>query len=84
MDGRIDPHGSLIGVFAGNFFIHLEQVAVFLFNHRPGIPFDGIGKVKINRQPRLADAFAHVTLLLGIAGGDVARHEVAETGVFYL
>jgi len=46
--------------------------------------FDRIGKVEINTAPAGAHPAAVVALLLGGAGGDVARGKVAEARIFPL
>jgi hypothetical protein len=67
VDGRIDHHGGLVRVVCRDFFVHLEQVAVFLFNHVLAVAIDGIGKIEIDGLAGLAHATAHVALLLGVA-----------------
>ena len=42
---------------------------------------DGVGEVEVHAVLQRADAAAGVDLALGVAGGDVARHEVAERRV---
>ena len=42
---------------------------------------DGVGEVEVDAQPAGADAAALVADVLGGAGGDVARHQVAERRV---
>ena len=81
MDGGIDPHRHLVGVFGGDALVHLEQVAVARLDDLDAEPFDRFLEVEIDRQPGLADAVALVGLLLGGARRDVARHEVAEARI---
>jgi len=42
MDGGVDGHGLIVGVDAGDFFIHLEEVAVFGFDDIFAQLYDGL------------------------------------------
>ena len=89
--GGVDAHGDLVGVIPGDALVHLEQVAVA---GRDGVlaqTVDGLGEVQVDAATHhplvavgvaLLDGRSHAATLvahvLGLAGGDVARHEVAE------
>ena len=61
--------------------VHVEQVAVALFDDVAAEPLDGVGEIEIDAEAAGADAAAFVADHLGIAGGDVARHQVAEARI---
>src|SRR6187402_1235547 len=82
VNGGVDAHGDRVGVFAGDLFIHLEEVAVAFADGGLAIAFDGFGEVEIDAEAAGADAASVVALFLGGAAGDVAGGEVAEAGVF--
>src|SRR6516162_4451227 len=84
MDGRINPHRYFVCIFAGNLFVHVEQVSVPLSDDFLAQAFDGVGKIKINPESARSDAPALIADLLGSAGGDIARGEVAKAGAFSL
>ena len=77
----INAHRHLVGVFAGDVVIHVEQVAVALADGAFAQPADGVGEVEIDAASALADAAALVAHFLGRPRGDVARGEVAEAGI---
>jgi large subunit ribosomal protein L31 len=49
MNSRIYPHWSGVGIFAGNLFVHIEQIAVTGLNLILTKSIDGIRKIKIYR-----------------------------------
>ena len=81
MDGGINHHGVLVWVDVDDFLVHLEEVAIFLFNDIAAETLDGIGKVEIDGQAGGAYAVACVATFFGGAGGNIAGHEVAESGI---
>ena len=78
---RIDPHGDFVGIFVGDALIHVEEVAVAFFDRFAAEPPDRIGEVEINAEAALADAAAFVADVLGVAGSDVARNQIAEARI---
>jgi len=82
MDGGVDAHGDLVGVFARDLFVHLEEVAVAFLDGFAAEAFDGVREVEVDAEAAGSDAAAIVALFLGGAAGDVAWGEVAEAGVF--
>ena len=56
VDGGINPHRNLVGIFGGDPLVHLEQVAVARLDDLDAEPLDGFLEVEIDRQPGLADA----------------------------
>ena len=73
--------GCSYGVLAGDLVVHIEEVAVPLLDHAPPEPLDRVREVEIDAAPAGADAAPLVADLLRVAGGDIARDEVAETRV---
>ena len=48
VDGRINPHRHLVGIFTGDLFVNFEQVSVALANHIFAQAFDRVGKIQIH------------------------------------
>ena len=80
VDSGVDAHGLFVGVDVGDLLVHLEEVAVAGFDDVAAEALDGVGEVEIDSQTG-AYAIAGIAALFGGAGGDVARHEVAEGGI---
>ena len=81
MDGGVNAHGRLVRILAGNALVHLEQVAVALFNGVTAQTLDGVAEVQINGQTGFSHAAAFVAHHLGVARGHIARNQVAEAGI---
>ena len=81
MGGRIDHHGGFVRVVIRDVLVHIEQVAVFALDDVFAIPFDGIGKIKVNGVAGGSHPQAGVAHFLGVAAGHVTWHQVAETGI---
>ena len=83
VDGGVDAHRHLVRVLVGDALVHLEEVAVALARSTSlAEPLDGVGEVEVHAVLERADAACPAsTIELGGAGGDVARHEVAEARV---
>jgi hypothetical protein len=73
--------GVFVRVVCRDLFVHLEQVAVFLFDHVSCRRVDGIGKIEVDGLAGIAHALAHVALLFGVAGGHIPGNQVAEAGI---
>ena len=84
MHRRINAHWRLVGVFARDFFIHVEQVAIALANFILAETFDGVGEIEVNAEAARTDAAPLVAHFLGRARGDVARREIAEARILAL
>ncbi len=82
MNGGIDHHGRCIGILTGDFFIHLEEIAVFGRNPILSFPLDGVPEIQIYRQAGFPYPFAQVALFLGVSGRHVPGNQIAETRVF--
>ena len=83
VDGGEDHHGGLVGVFSGDAFVHVEEVAVAFADFAFAEAVDGVAEVEIDAEAGAGgDAALVVAGFLGGAGGDVAGGEVAEAGVF--
>src|SRR5690606_2594058 len=74
----VDAHRDLVGVLAGDALVHVEQVAVLGLDRGAAHPLDGVGEVQVDAEAAGADAAALVADVLGGAGRDVARDQVAE------
>ncbi len=81
VDGGVDAHGHLVGVFAGDALVHVEQVAVALLDDVLAQALDGVAEIQVDGQAGFAHAAAFVADRLGVARGHVARHQVAEAGI---
>ena len=84
VDGGVDAHRDLVGIFVGDALIHVEEVAVALADGLGAEAADGVGEVEVDAEAGFADAAAFVADGFGVAGGDVAGDEVAEGGIFAL
>ena len=82
--GRIDAHGDFVGVLAGDALVHFEEVAVALGNLVFAETLDGIGEIEIDAKTSWADTVACIAFGFGGAGSDIARNEIAETGILAL
>ena len=78
---RVDAHRGHVRVVAGDPLVHLEEVAVLGLDGVAAEPGDRVGEVEVDAEAAGADAAALVADVLRGAGGDVARHEVAERRV---
>lgn len=79
--GRVNAHGRFVCVFAGNAFVHFEQVPVALLDDVCAEAVDRVREVQVNAFACGADAAAFVADLFSGARGDVSRCEVAEARV---
>ena len=84
VDGGIDLHRRLVGVLAGDLFIHLEKVAVAGLDRLFAEPVDRVAEVEEHPESRLGHPPAFVADLLRGSRGDVARREVSERGILAL
>lgn len=80
--GGIYAHRRFVGVFAGDAFVHIEEVAVFFLYGFDAVAPDGVCEVEINAASFTVDCGAHaasvVARFLRRARGNVAGSEVAE------
>jgi hypothetical protein len=80
--GRVDAHRRLVGVLPRDPRVHVEEVAVLLLDGLLAQALDRVGEVEVDPATEVADhradAAALVAHVLGLARGDVTRHEVAE------
>ena len=58
VDGRVDAHRNLVGIFSGNPLVHLEQVAVSRFDDLDTQALDGLLEIEIDGEARFADTVA--------------------------
>jgi hypothetical protein len=82
VDGRINHHRQLIRIFAGDFFIHLEKVAVAGADRVFAETCGCVAEVEINSQTGGGDAAAVIAGFFRSAGRNVARRKVAEGWIF--
>ena len=81
MDGRVNPHRRLVGVFVGDLMVHVKQVAVPFAHLVFTESFDRITEIEIDAVTARANAPAFIAHLFCGAGGDVARDEIAKGGI---
>src|ERR1051326_2960908 len=77
-----NAHRNFVAALAGNLFVHVEEIAVTLLHFLLAEPLDGAGEIEINTQSARADAAAFVANFFSGTRGNVARGEIAKTGVF--
>lgn len=82
VNGGVDHHGFFVGAAVGDFFVHVEEVAVLSADPFLAHACDGVLEVEEDTESGNGDAAAVVALFLGGAGRDVTRREVTEGGVF--
>ena len=75
--GRVDAHRHVIGVLAGDALVHLEEVAVALFDHVAAETIDRIAEVQVHAVLQRTNTATRVDRTLGRARRDVARGQVA-------
>src|SRR4029077_17731727 len=73
---RVDTHGSLVGILAGDPLVHVEQIPVSFADNVDAQPFDGVGKIQVNAETGFSHTAALVAHGLRIARSYVARHQV--------
>ena len=78
VDGGVNHHRRLVGVLVGDFLVHLEEVAIFLFDDIFAEAADGVAEVEVDSKSRGAHAVAGIAAFLSGTAGDVAWHQVAE------
>ena len=81
VDRGVDAHRHLVRVLVGDALVHLEEVAVALFDDVRAEPLDRFGEVEVRAVLQRPDPAARVDLVLDRTRRDVARNEVAERGV---
>jgi len=81
---RENAHGHFVRILTRDTLVHLEEVAVAGFNGIPTETLDGIPEIQENGESGVANAAAIVGRHLGVAGRDIARYQVSETGVLAL
>ena len=79
MHGWVDPHRRLVRILSCDLGVHVEEVAV-LGPRSAAEPRDRVSEVKVNPQPSRPDPATFVADVLGSAGGDIARHQIAKDG----
>src|SRR6476659_8317475 len=84
MRRRINAHRDFVWILGGDVGVHLEKIAVALFDDVASEALDGIGEIEIDAAAAGTDAAPFVAYFLRPARGDIARREVAEAGVFAL
>ena len=84
VDRGENHHGGAVGIVTADALIHLEEVAVAFLNGMFAVALDGVAEVEENAETGGGNAVTGIAEFLGGAGGDVARGEVAEAGIFAL
>ncbi len=82
VDGGIDAHRNLVGIFVGDALVHVEQIAVALANRRsrPGVRSRRRNR---DRRPGRSSPTPRPSsqTCFGIARSHIARNQVAEAGI---
>src|SRR2546423_1699901 len=81
MDGRVDAHGHAIRILVCYPLVHVEEVAVALFDGMAAETLNRIREVQIHTQPGLTCSTAFVTHVFRVTRSDIARHEVTKARV---
>ena len=81
---RIDAHRHRVRIFAGDLLVHLEKVSIALFDGLPAQPLNSVLEVEVDAVLLRPHAPPRVYHRLGVAGGDVSGHQVAEARVLDL
>src|SRR5947209_1642767 len=84
MNRGINTHRYLVWILIGDALVHLKQVPVALADHAGAEALDGIREVEVHAEAGFPDSPALVADFLCCARGDVARRQVAETGILSL
>ena len=82
MKRGIYAHRNLIGIFAGDTFVHVEQITVAFGNNAFPQAVDGIGKIKINPDFGFTDTATFITGFFRRTGRNITRGKITEAGVF--
>src|SRR5262245_52907864 len=82
MHGGVDAHRLFVGVLGRDALVHIEEVAVALFDHALAEAPDRVGEIEVNAAPAGAGATPLVADLFGRARRDVARRQVAVARIF--
>ena len=80
----VNHHRLLVGIHIGDLLVHFEEVAVLAVDPLLAHAGDGVLEVEEHAATGGSYAAAVVAGFLGGAGGDIARSEVAEGGIFAL
>ena len=84
MRRRIDTHRHDVRILRRDVLIHLEEVAVALFDDRPAETFNRFREIEIDAPAAGSDAATFIADFLGTARSDVAGREIAEARVLPL
>ena len=92
VDGGVNHHGVVVvhtvdgvcqfaGVHVGDFFIHIEEVAIALAHHVDAEAVDGFREVEEHGLSGVVHTKALIAAFFSGTGSHVARHEVAESRI---
>ena len=73
MDRGINPHRALVGIFGGDLFVNVKQVAVAFADCVFAETRDRIREIEVNAATAFADAAAFIANFLGGPRRDIAR-----------
>ena len=82
MDGGVNPHRNIVGIFAGDLFIHFKQIPVTLPDCMFAQTLDGVGKIEIDAPAPGTDAATFVANFLCRARRNITRRKIAVTRIF--
>ena len=77
----IDLHGLFVRIFAHDFMVHIEEVAVFGTDGGFAFFGDGFAEVEVNGVAAGTDTMAFVAVFFAVAGGDVTGDHVGVGGI---
>ena len=81
MDGREDAHRHFVRILIRDALVHVEQVAVALFNGLAAQSLDGRGEIEIDAQTAFRRRRGLRRRPFGVARGHVARHQVSKARI---
>ena len=79
--GGEDLHRCFVGALVGDFFVHIEEVAVACFDFIATKVFDGLREIEEYGQTGIVHTEAFVATLFSGTAGHIARHKVAKSGI---
>ena len=66
--GWVDSHRILVGILPRNAFVHIEEIAVTLFNKTKTETGDGISKIQVDPKSCISDTIAFIADALSRPG----------------
>ncbi len=79
--GWVDPHRLLVGIFTGNAFVNIKEVAIAFTDCRLTQSLNGISKIQVNTAFSRSYTAAIVTSFFCRTGGNVTGSKVTKAGI---